>query len=183
MSKRQLCLLPERADQARTPLHRAQPLACKGRQFGKALRAQVGHLVLLQMAPDVFGGVELGRVGGKELDVNSPFERFDVLAHQPALVHPQPVPDDEQLAPDLCLERFEEFHDLRPLDGPGEQAKVEEKETAKKEAKADADKTRKAVKNIQGKFEKATLGDLGGLAELKQKLQQEEQNGGEAGKE
>ncbi|MGZ5253274.1 MAG: 30S ribosomal protein S1 [Flavitalea sp.] len=60
-----------------------------------------------------------------------------------------------------------------------EQAKVEEKETAKKEAKVETDKTRKAVKNIQTKVEKATLGDLGALAELKQKLQQEEQNSGD----
>ena len=59
-----------------------------------------------------------------------------------------------------------------------EQAKVEEKEAAKKEARADADKTRKTVKTLQSKVEKATLGDLGALAELKQKLQQEEQQGG-----
>ena len=61
-----------------------------------------------------------------------------------------------------------------------EQAKVEEKEAAKKEARVDADKTRKTVKTIQNKVEKATLGDLGALAELKQKLQQEEQESGSA---
>jgi len=55
-----------------------------------------------------------------------------------------------------------------------EQAKVEEKEAAKKEAKVDSDKTRKAVKNIQSKVEKPTLGDLGALAEIKEKLKQEE---------
>jgi small subunit ribosomal protein S1 len=60
-----------------------------------------------------------------------------------------------------------------------EQARVDEKETAKKEARAEADSTRKTVKNIQNKVEKATLGDLGALAQLKQKLQQEEQQGGE----
>ena len=60
-----------------------------------------------------------------------------------------------------------------------EQARVDEKETAKKEARTDADNARKTVKNIQNKVEKATLGDLGALAQLKQKLQQEEQQGGE----
>jgi small subunit ribosomal protein S1 len=60
-----------------------------------------------------------------------------------------------------------------------EQAKIDEKETAKKEARAEADTARKTVKNIQNKVEKATLGDLGALAQLKQKLQQEEQQGGE----
>jgi small subunit ribosomal protein S1 len=61
-----------------------------------------------------------------------------------------------------------------------EQAKVDEKETAKKEARVEADSTRKTVKTIQSKVEKATLGDLGALAQLKQKLQQEEQQGTES---
>jgi small subunit ribosomal protein S1 len=52
-----------------------------------------------------------------------------------------------------------------------EQSHVEEKEAAKKEAKVEADKTKKAVKNIQGKVEKATLGDLGVLADLKKKME------------
>ena len=50
-------------------------------------------------------------------------------------------------------------------------AKQEEREAVKKVAKAEADQTKKAVKNIQGKVEKATLGDLGVLAELKKKLE------------
>jgi len=61
-----------------------------------------------------------------------------------------------------------------------EQAKAEEKEAAKKEARVDADKTRKAVKNIQNKVEKPTLGDLGALAEIKEKLKQEEKGNDEA---
>jgi len=55
-----------------------------------------------------------------------------------------------------------------------EQAKAAENEAAKKEAKVEADKTKKAVKNIQSKVEKATLGDLGALAEIKEKLKKEE---------
>ena len=53
-----------------------------------------------------------------------------------------------------------------------EQGMIEEAEQSKKEARADADKTKKAVKNIQGKVEKATLGDLGVLADLKKKMQE-----------
>jgi small subunit ribosomal protein S1 len=60
-----------------------------------------------------------------------------------------------------------------------EQAIVEEKEAAKKEAKVEADKTRKAVKNVQAKVEKATLGDLGALAEIKAKLKEEEKGSSE----
>ena len=60
-----------------------------------------------------------------------------------------------------------------------EQSKVEEKEAARKEARTEADKTKKAVKTIQSKVEKTTLGDLGALAEIKAKLKEEEQQGGE----
>lgn len=64
-----------------------------------------------------------------------------------------------------------------------EQAKVEEKEAAKKEARTEADKARKTVKTIQGKVEKATLGDLGALAQIKEKLKEEEKQGGNEEKE
>jgi len=52
-----------------------------------------------------------------------------------------------------------------------EQGQIEEKESQKKEARVEAEKTKKAVKNIQNKVEKATLGDLGVLADLKKKLE------------
>jgi small subunit ribosomal protein S1 len=55
-----------------------------------------------------------------------------------------------------------------------EQGKIEEKEAAKKDAAAEGEKTKKAVKNIQSKVEKPTLGDLGALAELKEKMKKAE---------
>ena len=55
-----------------------------------------------------------------------------------------------------------------------EQVKTDEKEAAKKEARVENEKATKAVKNIQSKVEKSTLGDLGSLAEIKEKLKQEE---------
>lgn len=58
-----------------------------------------------------------------------------------------------------------------------EQAQAEEKEAVKKEAKAEAEKTKKAVKNIQSKVEKATLGDLGALADIRAKLEGDEKEG------
>ena len=61
-----------------------------------------------------------------------------------------------------------------------EQAQADEKDVARKEARVEADKTNKAVKSIQGKVEKATLGDLGALAQIKEKLQQEEKGGNAA---
>ena len=51
-----------------------------------------------------------------------------------------------------------------------EQEKEEEKQVMIKEKKAEAEVTKKAVKTIQSKVEKATLGDLGVLAGLKAKM-------------
>lgn len=56
-----------------------------------------------------------------------------------------------------------------------EQSKADEREAEHKANQADADNTKKAVKNIQSKVEKATLGDLGALADLKNKLKNEEE--------
>ncbi len=61
-----------------------------------------------------------------------------------------------------------------------EQGQVEEAEAVKKEARAEADKTRKAVKNVQSKVEKATLGDLGILADLKKKMESGNEEAGTA---
>jgi small subunit ribosomal protein S1 len=55
-----------------------------------------------------------------------------------------------------------------------EQTKAEEKDAARKAERADADSTKKAVKNVQSKVEKPTLGDLGALAALKDKFKKAE---------
>lgn len=58
-----------------------------------------------------------------------------------------------------------------------EQGKVEERESVKKEAASENEKTKKAVKNLQSKVEKPTLGDLGALAALKDKMKKAEEDG------
>jgi small subunit ribosomal protein S1 len=46
----------------------------------------------------------------------------------------------------------------------------EEKQAVMKEKKAEFEQTKKAVKNLQSKVEKSTLGDIGALADLKAKM-------------
>ena len=52
-----------------------------------------------------------------------------------------------------------------------EQVIEEEKQAVMKEKKAEFEVTKKAVKNLQSKVEKSTLGDLGVLAGLKAKME------------
>jgi len=51
-----------------------------------------------------------------------------------------------------------------------EQAKEEEKQVIMKVKKAESEVTKKAVKNLQSKVEKSTLGDLSALADIRAKL-------------
>ncbi|MCX8019896.1 MAG: 30S ribosomal protein S1 [Chitinophagaceae bacterium] len=57
-----------------------------------------------------------------------------------------------------------------------EQSKAEGAEAAKKEARAEAESTRKALKNVQNKVEKPKLGDLEVLADIKKKLEENKPN-------
>jgi small subunit ribosomal protein S1 len=51
-----------------------------------------------------------------------------------------------------------------------EQVIEEEKQAVIKEKKAEHEVTKKAVKSLQSKVEKSTLGDIGALADLKAKM-------------
>ncbi len=55
-----------------------------------------------------------------------------------------------------------------------EQSKNEEKDAVRKENASENEKTKKAVKNLQSKVEKPTLGDLGALGAIKDKLKKAE---------
>jgi len=55
-----------------------------------------------------------------------------------------------------------------------EKEKADEKDAQMKEKRADVESTKKAVKTIQSKVEKTTLGDLGVLADLKKKMDNQE---------
>ncbi len=92
---------------------------------GEILGAEVGHFVLLPVAPDVLGGVQLGRVRREILEREAPALRRDVLADEAAAVGGEVIPDDEQLPRQMPLEVLEKLDHLRRLDGPREEAEVE----------------------------------------------------------
>lgn len=76
-------MLPERPDQtgaATHPLQRAEGVYA---QLAQILRAEIGQFVLLEMAPDVFGRIQFGRIGGKELQPKAPALLPHKLPHRP----------------------------------------------------------------------------------------------------
>ena len=50
-------------------LHGAQAVARADLQRGEIAGAVIGEFVMLEMTPDVFGGVEFGRIGRQRLDL------------------------------------------------------------------------------------------------------------------
>lgn len=61
-----------------------------------------------------------------------------------------------------------------------EQVIAEEKEAEAQNKRNEAESTKKAVKNVQNKVEKSTLGDISALADLKAKMENEEGNQNDA---
>jgi len=124
-SERQFRLLPERPHQRWAALHGAQSPARVGLQIGHVDGASVGQLVLLEMPPDVFGGVELRGIRWKRFDLHCTAEGFEILTHQRAAVDRRTVPDDHQSLPDLLTQRVQELDDLRSFDRAREESEVE----------------------------------------------------------
>ena len=94
-------------------------------EFAERLRTQVREFVVLPVAPDVLHRIELGRVAGQRLQRDPTALGANVLLHEVTAVRGEPVPDDEELAPQMALQVHEEFHDLRSFDGSREQPEVE----------------------------------------------------------
>lgn len=79
MLERQLGLLPKSGDKRGPPLHRLQSVACEVGKFREVARAEVGDLVLLQVAPDVLRGIEFGSVAGQALDLNVALQTLQII--------------------------------------------------------------------------------------------------------
>src|ERR1700690_160136 len=125
MLELQLSLLPERPDQGRTSLHGAQAVARSALQVAEVRGAAVGEFVVLEMAPDVFGRIQFGRVGGQLFDLNGTVQGLQVVAHERRAMGSQSVPDDQQRLADLLPEGVQELDDLRSLDGAGKESEIE----------------------------------------------------------
>ena len=122
--QRQLGLGPEGSDESRSSLHGLEPAAGVVAELAQVGGTEIAELAMLQMAPDVLDRIELWCIGGQDFELDRAIETVDVLAHESAFVHGQAVPDDQQFAFDLSLERLEKLNHLRSLDGAREQAEV-----------------------------------------------------------
>src|SRR5438552_3595686 len=122
--ERQSRLLPERGNQFRAPLHRAQPTPRIAADFLNSVHTKIGDLAVLQMVPDPFHRVKLWSVGGEEFKLHIPVLCLNPLADQAAAVHVEPIPDDQQAAANLSAQRFEKLQQVRRTNGARKETKV-----------------------------------------------------------
>ena len=116
MTSPQRSLLPARGDD-RGPFLCALELVAGGdMQFGEVVGAVVGQRIALEPGPQVFHGIEIGRVWRQIRDLDVTGQVVQVVPHQVTAVCLQPIPDDQQRLLQVRLEGVEEFDNLLFLD-------------------------------------------------------------------
>lgn len=73
---------------------------------------EVGKCVTLEPSPQIFHRIAIRAVGRKKCHLHRSLGRIEVAAHLPAVVHPQPIPDDQKLVFDMGFERLQKVDDL-----------------------------------------------------------------------
>ena len=118
-------LLPECPHKGRTTLHEEQVVACSTGDVAEIAGPIVGHGVMLEVSPDAFDEVHVGRVGGQLVDQDLAVLSLYACTYELRAVCVQSVPDDQQLFSDRALQGFEKLDDLWTLDRTVEQSEVE----------------------------------------------------------
>ena len=118
-------MLPESGDQLWAAADIPHLAAAERAELGDVLGGEVGQPVLFEIAPDIFGGIEFGRVSRQRGGINASLEAFKVFPHAPAAVDHGPVPDDQQFAGQLSLQVFQKLDDLRTFDGSRVKLEIE----------------------------------------------------------
>ena len=85
-------------------------------QLGEVVGAVVGQRLALEPGPQVFHGIEIGRVGRQIRDLDVTGQVVQVVPHQVTAVCLQTIPDDQQRLRQVCLKGVEEFDNLLFLD-------------------------------------------------------------------
>ena len=109
-------LHPASSDDRRSFLRAPELVAGGGVQFGEIVGAVIGQRMTLEPSPEIFDWIQIGRVRGKESDLDMPVDRIQILAHQAAAMRPQAIPDHEQRLAQVGFERLQERDDFLLLD-------------------------------------------------------------------
>ncbi len=94
-------------------------------QLGEVAGTEVGQFVVFPVTPEVFDGIELGRVGRQLLDREAAVLRGDELFDHPPAMSGQPVPHHQKLAPQVAQQMAQEVGDFRAPNSAAIEPEVE----------------------------------------------------------
>ncbi len=94
-------------------------------QFGEVLGAGVGEFVVLAVAPDVLGRIQLRSLGWQVFGVDAALLRGYELLHHSAAMRGEPVPHQQELSGNMPQQVFEKRHDLWRADRSGIEPEIE----------------------------------------------------------
>ena len=91
----------------------------------EVLATDIGQFMFFQMRPDVLDRIEFRSIGRESVGQNAAIQTADVVAHNPAAMRGQAIPNDQQFTGNRPLQVFKKQHDVGRLDGFGEEFEVE----------------------------------------------------------
>src|SRR3954454_19115118 len=106
-------------------LHGLEAVACELPDLVDGVAAQVGDLMLFEVSPDRLNWIEFRSIGRQSGNGQRSSLILQPRLDLAAAVDRCTIPDDQQRALDLTLERSQKVHDLLRANGSGKETKVE----------------------------------------------------------
>lgn len=121
----QFSLFPEGGDQVVASAHAPQGAGGGVTEFPAVLGTEVGQFMLLEMTPDVLGGIQFGGIGWQGLQVDPLIQCADEVPHRPTAVNPRAIPDNQQSSGQMPQQMAQELDDLGTLDRSVKELEIE----------------------------------------------------------
>ena len=121
----QFSLFPEGGDQVVASAHAPQGAGGGVTEFPAVLGTEVGQFMLLEMTPDVLGGIQFGGIGWQGLQVDALVQCADEVTHRPTSMNPSAIPDNQQSAGQMPQQMAQELDDLGTLDRSVKELEIE----------------------------------------------------------
>jgi hypothetical protein len=118
-------LLPKRSNQHGTTANPTQCVTCFRAEMPEISRAKVWKLMRFPVPPEILHRIEFRRIGGQELKFEPPTLHSHEIAHEPAAVLAQAVPDDKDVPVNMSEQVRKEDDDLGASDGARKQPEIE----------------------------------------------------------
>src|SRR5215207_7404812 len=91
-------------------------VACRDVQIAEIVGTVVGQRVPLEPCPQIFDGIEVGRMRRQKGYLDVSCQPIEIVAHQAAAMRFQTIPNHQQRLLEMGLERFQKPHDFLFLD-------------------------------------------------------------------